>query len=53
MTVVMGDHIKKDEMGGVCNTNGRYGKFLQCFHWKTWRKGSLGCPRRLWEYNII
>jgi len=51
VTVVTGVRIRKDEMGGTCNTNGRYGRFLQCFHWKNRRKGSRGCPRRLW--NII
>jgi hypothetical protein len=47
--VLVGDEVKKDEMGGACNTHGRDEICIQILVRKPEGKSPLGRPRHRWE----
>ena len=50
--IYSGDHIEKNEMGGVCLTYGGEKRYIQVLVGKPKGKRILGRPRCIWEVNI-
>jgi hypothetical protein len=51
-SIVRGDQIKKNEMGGACGTYGKREMCIYDFGRENCGKEPFGRPRRKWEYNI-
>jgi hypothetical protein len=51
--ILLGDHIKEDEMVKACSMHGRYGKVTKILVGKPKRKIPYGKARHRWKDNIM